>query len=582
MPWLLPRAPRPAPLLRLTEPSGPLTAVAAHPDGQRVITGSSAGQLAVRRLADGTEEARFTAPGPISALCFLPDGALCLSASVRGQVMLWTLSGQPLAAYQDHRGPIHGMCLLGERLLVTCGADHRVHFRDLHTGEVMALPRQPAALSAAAEQGGWLVACGTDGAVQVWSPDGGAPTRFSAHAGAIRCCTVCPDGTILTAGEGGVVRGWGRDGSPRFSLEGHEGAVRALAVSSDGRHLLSGGDDQRVLAWDLQQQAAVGAFDGHERPVAGLAWLPGTGRAISAAADRSAQVWDVGALPPAWPRPMRHRRSVRACVVTGPSLVSASRDATLQVWDLPSGQRRHQLGGHTGAVQDLAVSADQSRLASVSTDGQIRTWDIAQGRLLQQIDDPRGPLACCAFWGRDRLWVGAIDGSVCAWSLPEGTPDRQWAAHSDRVRGCAVHPDGDLLATVSYDHTGKLWSLPDGACRATLTGHTGAVVKVAFSPDRRWLATGALDGTVRLWDPRTGDRLRVLSGHTAGVSGLVFAQEGLISTAKDGQVRLWDPRTGACLRHQTLSEPLDAVAVWPRGLIAGGVSGNIWVMQHQA
>ena len=48
----------------------------------------------------------------------------------------------------------------------------------------------------------------------------------------------------------------------------------------------------------------------------------------------------------------------------------------MRIWDPRTGQTRHTLTGHTGAVRALAVAPDGTWLASASDDATVRIWDI--------------------------------------------------------------------------------------------------------------------------------------------------------------------------------------------------------------
>ncbi len=112
--------------------------------------------------------------------------------------------------------------------------------------------------------------------------------------------------------------------------------------------------------------------------------------------------------------------------------------------------------------------------------------------------------------------------------------------HMGTIRGIALSPNGQLIATAGRDKTVKLWRR-NGECVATLTGHQDMVRSINFSPDGNRLVSASWDGTVHLWSA-TGALLNVLEGHSDEVNQAKFHPDGnsIASAGRDGRVFLWD------------------------------------------
>ena len=106
-----------------------------------------------------------------------------------------------------------------------------------------------------------------------------------------------------------------------------------------------------------------------------------------------------------------------------------------------------------------------------------------------------------------------------------GSPGSSYAL-PDWVTSVAYSPDGDAVASGSFNQIVRLWDATTGELRTTLRGHTDSVWEVAYSPDGSTLASASFDETVRLWDATTGEHLNTLKGHRGDVFSVSYSPDG--------------------------------------------------------
>jgi len=93
---------------------------------------------------------------------------------------------------------------------------------------------------------------------------------------------------------------------------------------------------------------------------------------------------------------------------SGDSIVSASDDRTLKVWDARTGEERSTLCGHSSWVWGCAFSPTGDYIVSASYDRTLKVWDARTGACESTLYVD-GPLNACAFHpdGEHLVAVGA-------------------------------------------------------------------------------------------------------------------------------------------------------------------------------
>ena len=169
---------------------------------------------------------------------------------------------------------------------------------------------------------------------------------------------------------------------------------------------------------------------------------------------------------------------------------------------------------------------------------------------------PDGQMLASASW----------DQTVRLWDVETEQLLHILTGHTNHVHSVAFSPDGQTLVSGSWDGTIRLWQTHNGKPKKTLTDHSSGVASVVFSPDGKMLASGA-DQTILLWNTSTWQVERTLTGHTSVVDTVAFSPDGatLASGSRDKTIRLWNPNTGKLKRTLEHTSEVDRLAFSPDG-----------------
>ncbi len=465
-----------------------------------------------------------------------------------------------------------------------------------------------------------VVSAGADGAVKVWLVDGlrleSSPIK---HGDLALGATFDPEGTrVASVALDGQVAVANLDGSARRTLElGADNFAFNVEFSPDGSTLAVGTvtGEVRILPADLGNPGFVLGRHADEGTVYTVSFDRAGRRLVSASADGTARIWDVGGR--SLLRELSHAGEVNAATFNpaATQVVSGTDRGVLTVWSAGSGEKLRVLRLDDQPLQSVRFSADGRRLVTSVFNGVTRVLDGRASLVLAELKRHDGVVQYADFArGGDVVVTSGADGTLRTWRSPRDLVAR------DPGTIPTLSPDGQRVVSGDEDGGVHLWDIKTGRERR-LRGFHGFSV-TAFAADGIRVLSASHDGPARVYDPRTGDTTDVktddspkyaivmnragrvalagdtessdidvqdvdggnlvkLRGHRGPVNSLAFSPDGLhlASASDDGTARIWDVATRKARVLPGDSEAVTTVAYSDDGthVVTGGADGAVRV-----
>ncbi|KZS89683.1 dynein regulator [Sistotremastrum niveocremeum HHB9708] len=291
------------------------------------------------------------------------------------------------------------------------------------------------------------------------------------------------------------------------------------------------------------------------------------------------------------------------------TLVTASDDATLKVWEWESGELEKTLKGHTKSVTDCDFDSKGKTLVSSSYDLLIKLWNVDND--YQNFATLRGhehSISSAKFMPGDaRIVSSSRDLTVRIWDIASTHCIKVIHSHDQWIRTAQPSFDGRWILTCSVDHTARILDAESGNTKATMIGHDHvlecavfvprnavAAVRALITPESEseeskarmakidslgvsFVVTGSRDRDIKIWDALHGQCVYTLKGHNDWIRSLVFHPSGkyLLSSSDDYSFRVWELKTGKCVRTIPAAHThFVACMAWGRQRISGPDTGT--------
>ncbi|MAE67996.1 MAG: hypothetical protein CMJ18_27405 [Phycisphaeraceae bacterium] len=330
-------------------------------------------------------------------------------------------------------------------------------------------------------------------------------------------------------------------GAERAFLEHQVARSKTLLAQCPADHR----DREWIRLQRLVDQSTI-TFDRHDDPVNTFA-ASARGRLVaSGGMGKTVWLWERTSGHPVTQFD-GHRGSIESVAISADETWIASGDSRgfLKTWNADTGAERWSVEAHREndmplLVVSTSISGDDARIVTADTSGTRKTWDAQTGMLLDTSPAPAGSGTVMLVDGAPHLAL-VRDPEPKLIDLATSASVLSLDRHDGPITAIAASADGRLIATGGADETIMIWQVSGGRRPRRLTGHDGRVQALAFHRDGTRLVSGGRDTTIRIWDVASGRLEVTLHGHEKQVSAVAFApgEDAIISSGADGTVRCW-------------------------------------------
>ncbi|KAJ3486861.1 hypothetical protein NLG97_g6533 [Lecanicillium saksenae] len=450
-----------------------------------------------------------------SAFSFSHDSSSLVLASKNGSLQVHDANtGSRLETLTGHAGAVTSLAFSHDSSILVSGShDQTARIWDMHTGKCeQTLQGHTSHVKAVAlSLDTALVATGSDDATcRLWLLDTGITIRvFDGYKFGIQAVAFSPDSRLFALAAESSVHIWRTDAwSERKVLQGRHGhTVQCIDFSSDSKRLLLG-DSNVASVWAVQQLASqqTGRDDRHKAAVVALALSNTLHLVASSSFDNTVRIWST--KTGLCLRTLEFSDHVGSLAFSHNSVLLATGDSQVSIWNTNTGRRKHQLEGHTSSVVQVEFSPDSILLASSTWkwDSTLRVWDLKTGICLWKTpqtnvdlfglwNTPQTDVDPFRFFSRPLLLAHVSYNAIRIRRAESGDSMLNLEGHSSRILAIALSADYTVLASSSTDKHVRLWCSSTGACRRALVLDCAPARSLRFSPDGERLFTdlGVID-----------------------------------------------------------------------------------------
>lgn len=341
---------------------------------------------------------------------------------------------------------------------------------------------------------------------------------------------------------------------------GHSDSVTAVAWSPDGRYVLTGSEDNSIIAWDVESGLLYKRFMMNSS-VSALAWSKNGKYILSGSNDGNVILWWVN--EPKSKLLVNHNTKVETVAFTKDShcCVSYSRDKAVPAFIFNIETEESEMipvleNGMVDWIKEYENLLFNCRIAKlIKTKDRFELvitnyyTDASYSDNLEWYVTAKAEDYLLFPYNKDTYSMGYY---AEIWRSTFDNIPIPLRGHKSMIQWVKISFDSKYCATGSIDSEIKIWHVENGDCIFSLENDSDDdfVTVFEFSTDSKMVIVGYSNGYVRCFDILTKRCVHILKGYFLKIDDLIFSDDGKWCMSKTyggfQTYRIWSINTGSC------------------------------------
>jgi WD40 repeat protein/serine/threonine protein kinase len=243
--------------------------------------------------------------------------------------------------------------------------------------------------------------------------------------------------------------------------------MRALAVNERDGLIAAASEVGWILLWDLRTGEKAGSAIEVEGDVNSLCIMEKSGLLLSGMGGSAsgflqqlpAEIWDTRKRTRVNTISFKNDYATAVCVSSdGCYALLGTESGILFLWSISESKYIRVFKGHSKEITCVQFSEDGQQALSASRDKTMRVWSMRSGEC-EVVCKSRYPITSACYAGTAEWALSASGNTLTVWDIKVGSPTHNIEGHTAPINALCVDPSGRWVITGSNDYTVKIWDL---------------------------------------------------------------------------------------------------------------------------